>query len=91
MKRVKINVQGKVQGVCFRRFTLSKAKELALTGYVSNCDDGTVTVLVQGAYPAVDSLIEWCHQGPPHADVSAVLVEEDDADEIYLDFSIVQS
>ncbi|QFU25259.1 acylphosphatase [Shewanella eurypsychrophilus] len=91
MKRVKINVQGKVQGVCYRRFTLAKAKELGLTGYVSNCDDGSVSILVQGAFPAVDNLIDWCHDGPPHCRVSNVFIEEDDADEIYLDFSIVQS
>jgi len=91
MKRVLINVNGKVQGVCFRRFALSRAQELGLTGYVSNIDDGSVNILAQGAFPAVDTLIDWCHIGSPQAQVTRVLVEEDEADEIYLDFSIVQS
>ncbi|QDO84747.1 acylphosphatase [Shewanella psychropiezotolerans] len=91
MKRVKINVQGKVQGVCYRRYALSKAKALGLTGYVSNDDDGNVTILAQGAFPAVDNLIDWCQIGSPQSNVSQVFVEEDEADEIYLDFSIVQS
>ncbi|NRB24345.1 acylphosphatase [Shewanella sp.] len=91
MKRVKINVQGKVQGVCYRRYTLSKARALGLTGYVSNDDDGNVTILAQGAFPAVNYLIDWCQIGSPQSHVSQVFVEEDEADEIYLDFSIVQS
>ena len=91
MKRVKINVQGKVQGVCYRRYTLSKARALGLTGYVSNDDDGNVTILAQGAFPAVNYLIDWCKIGSPQSNVSQVFVEEDEADEIYLDFSIVQS
>ncbi|EDP99813.1 Acylphosphatase [Shewanella benthica] len=91
MKRVKISVQGKVQGVCYRRYALSKAKALGLTGYVSNDDDGNVTILAQGAFPAVNYLIDWCKIGSPQSNVSRVFVEEDEADEIYLDFSIVQS
>ena len=91
MKRVKISVQGKVHGVCYRRYALSKAKALGLTGYVSNDDDGNVTILAQGAFPAVNYLIDWCKIGSPQSNVSQVFVEEDEADEIYLDFSIVQS
>ncbi|KFZ35988.1 acylphosphatase [Shewanella mangrovi] len=88
MKRVLLTIKGKVQGVGFRRFTLQKARALGLTGYVRNLDDGNVEVLVQGAYPAVDQLIISCEQGPIHAEVNDLLVEEDDGDEIYLDFSV---
>ncbi|MEI6859304.1 MAG: acylphosphatase [Shewanella sp.] len=91
MKRVMISVHGKVQGVCFRRYVLSEAKALGLTGYVSNDDNGSVIILAQGAFPAVDKLIDWCQIGSPQSSVSRVFVEEDEANEIYLDFSVVQS
>ncbi|QSX31325.1 acylphosphatase [Shewanella cyperi] len=91
MKRVLIRVKGKVQGVCFRRCALEKARELGVTGYVTNLDDGSVEILAQGSFPAVDQLIEWCWLGSPGANVSQVLVEEDVENEIYLDFSITQS
>ncbi|WP_417761125.1 acylphosphatase [Shewanella sp.] len=88
MKRVLLTITGKVQGVGFRRYAMQRARALGLTGYVCNLDDGSVELLVQGAYPAVDQLIAECEIGPPYADVRDVLVEEDDRDEIYLDFSV---
>lgn len=91
MKRVLIKVSGKVQGVGFRRTTLQKAQQLGLTGYVSNLPTGQVEILAQGSFPAVDQLVSWCQHGVGLAQVSDVWVEEDEADEIYLDFSIVQS
>lgn len=91
MKRVLIKVIGEVQGVGFRRYAQLKAQALGLTGYVTNQDDLSVLILAQGAYPAVDQLIAWCEHGSPMASVTSVLVEEDDADEIYLDFSVIQS
>ena len=89
MKRVIINVEGRVQGVYFRRFAQSKANELGITGYAMNDANGSVNILAQGALPAVDSLIEWCHIGSPQAQVDKVYVQEDEQDEIYLDFSIL--
>ncbi|MEC4725684.1 acylphosphatase [Shewanella sp. D64] len=89
MKRVLINVTGKVQGVCFRRSAQSKANELGITGYVMNNDNGSVNILAQGAFPAVDNLIEWCSLGSPQSQVDQVYVQEDEENEIYLDFSIL--
>ncbi|MBO1273407.1 MAG: acylphosphatase [Shewanella sp.] len=88
MKRVMITIRGKVQGVGFRYSALQKANALGVTGYVSNRDDGAVEILAQGAFPAVDQLIHWCETGPANAKVDSVFVDEDEADEIYLDFSI---
>ncbi|BDM63957.1 acylphosphatase [Shewanella sp. NFH-SH190041] len=89
MKRVVIYITGHVQGVGFRRATQAKANALRLTGYVINRADGQVEILAQGGFPAVDELINWCWNGVAGAQVSNVLVEDDEADDIYLDFSIV--
>ncbi|MCL1091153.1 acylphosphatase [Shewanella profunda] len=91
MKRVVITLSGKVQGVGCRHATLTKARALGVTGYVTNCSDGSVEILAQGSDNAVDNLIAWCAVGVPCTEGLNVVVGEDEADDIYLDFSIVQS
>ncbi|HVR16005.1 MAG TPA: acylphosphatase, partial [Candidatus Limnocylindrales bacterium] len=40
--RAHFKVHGRVQGVYFRASTVQCAQELGLTGWVKNCDDGSV-------------------------------------------------
>lgn len=75
MRRVKLRIYGKVQGVFFRDSTQKKARELGCTGWVRNEADGSVTAVAKGDDKAVEQLIEWCHEGPPEAEVSQVDVE----------------
>ena len=89
MKRVLLTITGKVQGVCFRRYCQSKALEFGLTGFAKNLDNGAGSVLLQGGSAAVDRFILWSNEGSPQSQVDNVLVEEDEADDIYLDFSIL--
>lgn len=71
-------VTGRVQGVSFRWYTERRAQELGLTGWVRNHDDGSVRVEAQGPEAAVAELVAWLHEGPPHARVASVLVEDVD-------------
>ncbi|MCG9696951.1 acylphosphatase [Shewanella sp. Isolate11] len=89
MKRVIITVSGKVQGVCFRRFSQQQALTLGLTGYAKNNDNGKVSILLQGGGDAVDKFVAWVETGVPQARVDDLLIEDDEADDIYLDFSIL--
>lgn len=73
--RVDIKVFGKVQGVFFRKSAKIKADELGVVGWVKNCDDGLVEVMVQGEKKQVDQFIKWCKKGPPFANVERVEVE----------------
>lgn len=65
-------VEGRVQGVGYRWWTLGEARRLGLDGWVRNRVDGTVEILAIGAETAVDALAEACRQGPSAARVSAV-------------------
>lgn len=67
-----IKVEGNVQGVFYRSNTEEKARELGLTGFVRNEPDGSVYLEVEGDQPAVDNMIEWCHEGPQGARVKEV-------------------
>jgi len=67
-----IRVTGQVQGVCFRAATRDRAMELGLDGYVRNEPDGSVYIEAEGPVEALAALEEWCHHGPPAAEVDAV-------------------
>lgn len=71
-----MRVRGKVQGVFFRKSTEEKAKELGLKGWVRNESDGSVYLEAQGPEEEVRSLISWCHDGPPQAEVTQVSFSE---------------
>jgi len=71
-----IIVRGRVQGVGFRWFIVTEARELNLVGWVRNLPDGSVEIDVEGDKEAVERLIEKAHQGPMFAKVTDVAVEE---------------
>ena len=70
--RARLLIQGRVQGVSFRYYTMQEARMLGLTGWVRNLWDGRVEVLLDGSEDAVKQMIEWCQQGPPSAVVEEV-------------------
>lgn len=70
--RIRAQVHGLVQGVCFRASTAERAAELALAGWVRNRADGTVELEVEGDPASVAALIEWCRVGPPSARVDRI-------------------
>lgn len=71
-KRVRLIIHGKVQGVFFRASTQNKAKELGLTGFVRNRQDGTVEIVAEGREKQLFELVNWCRTGPDMAIVDSV-------------------
>lgn len=69
---LKARVIGRVQGVGFRFFTERVAEESGLSGYVMNCRDGSVEVLVEGEREALATLLGRLKQGPSGARVERV-------------------
>ena len=67
-------IRGHVQGVSYRWSMVQAARQRGVQGWVRNRRDGSVEALATGATEAVQSLIDWAHQGPPHARVDAVEV-----------------
>lgn len=76
MKRLRIRVSGKVQGVFYRASTQAMAKELGLNGWVQNEPDGSVLIEAEGEDQKLEKLVEWCQQGPGAAQVADVHAEE---------------
>jgi acylphosphatase len=75
-------VSGTVQGVFYRRWTETTARSLGLTGWVRNLRGGDVEIHVSGPEDKVDEMIRRCWEGPPAAQVSGILVEEIEAEEV---------
>lgn len=75
MKRARVRVDGRVQGVFYRQSTMEMAQELGLGGWVRNLPDGSVEALFEGEAGRVEQAVAWCRQGPPRASVSGVAVE----------------
>ncbi|MEL7538696.1 MAG: acylphosphatase [Pseudomonadota bacterium] len=69
-------VSGKVQGVWYRASAAREASRGALTGWIRNCDNGVVEALVCGRESAVERWLTWCKQGPIHAQVDNVAVDD---------------
>ena len=87
-KRVHLRVNGLVQGVFFRQTAKEEAQGLGLRGWVRNRRDGDVEAVVEGPNAAVDEFVDWCREGPPHARVASVQVEESPATGEFLTFRI---
>ncbi|MET3825919.1 acylphosphatase [Sphingomonas sp. PvP055] len=75
MAMQRVFVSGRVQNVGFRDWTVRRASELDLTGWVRNRTDGRVEILVVGDEATAAQLVALCHDGPPTARVDHVAVE----------------
>ena len=71
-----LSIEGQVQGVFFRQWTVEQARELGVAGWVRNCPDGTVEARLSGEEESVAQLIERMRQGPPGAEVTRLEASE---------------
>ncbi|SDY42304.1 acylphosphatase [Halopenitus persicus] len=72
--RAHVHVSGHVQGVYYRATTRDTAREHGVDGWVKNLPDGRVEAVFEGPREAVESMVEWCHEGSPRATVEDVAV-----------------
>jgi len=86
--RVRLRIEGRVQGVFFRASAQEEAGRLGLKGWVRNCPDGSVEVVAEGERKKIDDLINWCHHGPPGAHVHNVRLQWEDHKNDFQDFRI---
>ncbi len=82
-KHIRIIVNGRVQGVFFRKYTMDFAQSIAIQGKVRNLKNGDVEIFAQGTSNQIEKLITWTYQGSPLSKVENVLVEELEKDAEY--------
>lgn len=72
MRRVRVHISGDVQGVFFRASCADLARGSAVSGWVRNDAGGGVEAVFEGDDTAVEQMVGWCRDGPPHARVERV-------------------
>jgi acylphosphatase len=79
-RAVRLRIEGRVQAVGYRAWTIETAESLGLRGWVRNRLDGSVEALLVGVEERVAAMIEAARQGPPTARVASVQVVEAEDD-----------
>ncbi len=72
MKRLELQIHGRVQGVAFRWYAQREARAIGVTGWVRNLGDGTVQLLAEGEPDHLQALLVWAGHGPDQARVDRV-------------------
>ena len=78
MKRVRITIHGRVQGVGFRYTIRREAQRAGVAGSIENRPDGAVEAVFEGPSEAVERMVALCREGPPGASVTDVEEREED-------------
>ena len=76
MRHIDITVKGKVQGVYYRVTTKAVADQLGVRGSIKNEPNGDVFIEAEADNATLDMFLDWCHEGPEHANVTAVETNE---------------
>ena len=88
VKQAHIFVSGIVQGVGYRYFVRSHAKQLGLNGWVRNAEDGGVEIVLQGDEQKIEAMIVLCRQGPMLSKVDHIGFEWEESEEIFTELII---
>ena len=90
LRRIRVTVSGRVQGVFFRAATQDKARSLGLAGWVRNLPDGRVELVAEGTDAAVSELLAWCRVGPRLARVDRCEVSEEQPSGDLVGFNVLR-
>jgi len=74
MKRLRATVEGRVQGVGYRDFVRTQARNLHLKGWVRNLPNGNVEVTAEGEDVALAHLVIMLEKGPSMSRIDDVQV-----------------
>jgi protein-L-isoaspartate(D-aspartate) O-methyltransferase len=77
LRRVRVLIEGRVQGVWFRESARQEAERLGVAGWVRNIDDGRVEAVYEGDPAAVAALVDWSGRGPEGALVTSLSVNDE--------------
>ena len=88
MRSVEIYVSGRVQGVGYRYFVVSKANMYKIKGYTKNMYDGRVKIIACGDKLNLDLFIQELRKGPTFARVKSLEISDLTASTHYDNFRV---
>lgn len=89
--RAHVWVKGRVQGVGFRAYVESIARQTGVTGWVRNVGYDTVEAVAEGTREKVERFIELMKQGPRAARVDESKVEWETPTGEFREFGVKRS
>ena len=60
----RVRIEGRVQGVWYRGWTVEQARARGLSGWVRNRRDGSVEAVFHGPGPIIDEMVGLCRTRP---------------------------
>jgi acylphosphatase len=75
VRRARVLVRGRVQGVGFRATARSLAHSLGIAGWVRNSPEGDLEAELEGPVDRLESMLAWFRRGPRGAAVEEMRVE----------------
>ena len=87
--RVHIFISGKVQGVFFRQAMKVTSIKNSVYGSVQNLNDGRVEAILEGDADNVNTVIEWCYNGPANSRVESVEVKNEEPTGLFSSFDVL--
>lgn len=88
--RAHVFIEGMVQGINYRWWTLRQAQSLNLVGWVKNLADGRVEAIFEGPRNIVEEMVKKCHQGPRLAGVKHIDINWEKATGEFSAFEIIR-
>lgn len=90
MKEIELNVNGRVQGIRFRRVVESFANKHGIRGYVRNREDGSVFIIAQGEEETLRKLLTWIQSNPGLSNISSLSYNLKAISKHYDDFTVLK-
>ncbi len=81
-------ISGRVQGVAFRWETQRVAEKHQVKGWVRNLPDRRVEAVFEGSRSQVNTVLDWCRQGPAISRVDEVDIQWEEFKGEFEGFSI---
>ncbi|OGS44498.1 MAG: hypothetical protein A2539_01190 [Elusimicrobia bacterium RIFOXYD2_FULL_34_15] len=84
-----IIVSGQVQGIGYRYFVERAAKNIKITGWVKNLDNGNVEILAEGEEKILENFVSTLKTKHPYAIINDIKITKNKINKInYPDFNI---
>jgi len=86
--RMRILIEGRLQGTNFRYHTQQQARNLGVGGFVRTLSDGRIEIVVQGDKQQVEKMLSWCQEEPHGSHIKTILYRYDETAEQASDFAV---
>lgn len=90
-KRVHLIIEGRVQGVGFRYFTLDLANKFRVVGWVRNTYHDEVEIIAEAEKDVLENWMQHLKRGPAHSKVINVKIDWSEATGEFSKFSIAHN